>query len=57
MSAYSAERMAAKLMAMFWMNAASTLLSVKTTVSGPVFSTLAMFLFRLMPLKYGNSVG
>ncbi|MCY1243312.1 hypothetical protein D9M69_667290 [compost metagenome] len=57
LSAYSAERMAAKLMAMFWMNAASTLLSVKTTVSGPVFSTLAMFLFRLMPLKYGNSVG
>ena len=44
-------------MAMFWMNAASTLLSVMTTVSGPVFSTLAMFLFRLIPLKYGNSVG
>lgn len=56
-SAYSAERIAAKLMAMFWINAASTVFRVITTVCGSVFSTLAMFLFRLIPLKYGNSVG
>ncbi|MNP65542.1 hypothetical protein D3C76_1611410 [compost metagenome] len=56
-SAYSAERIAAKLMARFWMNAASVALRVKTTVMGPVFSTLAMLLSRLMPTKLGNSVG
>ncbi len=44
-------------MAMFCTNAASTVFNVITTVRGSVFSTLAMFLFRLIPLKYGNSVG
>ncbi|MCY1180071.1 hypothetical protein D9M73_204990 [compost metagenome] len=50
-SAYSAERMAAKLIARFCTNAASTLLRVNTTVIGAVFSTRAMFLSRLMPTK------
>ncbi|MOA23205.1 hypothetical protein D3C78_1438100 [compost metagenome] len=49
--AYSAERIAAKLMARFCTNAASTLLRVNTTVIGPVFSTWAMFLSRLMLTK------
>ncbi|MCY1449526.1 hypothetical protein D9M71_662660 [compost metagenome] len=50
-SAYSAERMEAKLMARFWMNAASTVFRVNSTVSGSVFSTRAMFLSRPMLMK------
>ncbi|MNC46101.1 hypothetical protein D3C75_951020 [compost metagenome] len=56
-SAYSADWIEAKLMARFWMNAASTPLRVNLTVWSSSFSTLAMFLSMPMSVKYGNSVG
>ncbi|MCY1448110.1 hypothetical protein D9M71_647590 [compost metagenome] len=56
-SAYSADWIEAKLMAMFWMNAASTSLRVNLTVLSSTFSTLVMLASIPMSVKYGNSVG
>ncbi|MCY1443054.1 hypothetical protein D9M71_594510 [compost metagenome] len=50
-SAYSAEWMEAKLMARFWMKAASTLLRVNLTVLSSTFSTLAMLASMPMSVK------
>ncbi|MNF89392.1 hypothetical protein D3C84_719150 [compost metagenome] len=57
LSAYSADWMEAKLMAMFWMNAASTVPSVNLTVWSSIFSMFLMLVSIPMSVKYGNSVG
>ncbi|MNI45432.1 hypothetical protein D3C73_998560 [compost metagenome] len=50
-SAYSADCTEAKLIARFWMNAASTWLRVNLTVCSSSFSTLAMLLSMPMSVK------
>ncbi|MCY1466331.1 hypothetical protein D9M71_846160 [compost metagenome] len=50
-SAYSAEWIEAKLIARFWMNAASTSLRVNWTVLSSTFSTLAMLASMPMSVK------
>ncbi|MNN40199.1 hypothetical protein D3C81_1542610 [compost metagenome] len=50
-SAYSADWIEAKLIARFWMNAASTSLRVKRTVCSSTFSTLAMLASMPMSVK------
>ncbi|MCY1288626.1 hypothetical protein D9M70_376720 [compost metagenome] len=50
-SAYSADWIAAKLIARFWMKAASTSLRVKRTVWSSSFSTLAMLRSSPMSVK------
>ncbi|MNG18716.1 hypothetical protein D3C84_1028070 [compost metagenome] len=56
-AAYSADWIEAKLMAMFWMNAASTSLRVNLTVLSSTLSILVMLVSIPMSVKYGNSVG
>ncbi|MNQ84790.1 hypothetical protein D3C85_999300 [compost metagenome] len=50
-SAYSADWMEAKLIARFWMKAASTPLRVNLTVLSSTFSTLAMLASMPMSVK------
>ncbi|MCY1563256.1 hypothetical protein D9M68_1007720 [compost metagenome] len=50
-SAYSADWIEAKLIARFWMKAASTLARVNLTVWSSTFSTLAMFASMPMSVK------